>query len=87
MCVALLFSRCDHFFALLSRVFFGCTYVPWLAMFLVLFWLQVTRDGLPQLVIVSFPCVLVLLLRCTYYYYDFVSSIETFFVAGFEKRM
>ena len=32
--------------------------------------LQVTRDGIPQLVMVPFRCVLVLL-RCTYYFVFF----------------
>ena len=34
--------------------------------------LQVVRDGTPQLVIVPFPCVLVL--RCTYYFVCFLPS-------------
>ena len=67
------FLSASSFFALLVLrvyVYMYHGYVPGIIS------LQAVRDGVPQLVIVPFPCVLVL--RCTYFLF---SSIETFIVS------
>ena len=72
-----LFLSASVLFPFLVVFFFGCTFIPWYHRYVPgIIWLQVIRDGTPQLVIAPFPCILVL--RCTYYFVFFF-PIETLF--------